>query len=191
MKRVRRWLFNGLVAISLLLLLATIADRFVQQYYFHWFEVVTWCADGGNRTVRGVAVTSCSGIVIFTSYVFSTDVVSNFPSRHIGYGAIPEDNWKLDHGKTFLARAGFRAEVRRNVKSPNYTAHWGVTRSLIVPTWFLAVLFALLPVIAIRHRVRQRRIEKRAAVGICRMCNYDLRATPDRCPECGTIPIKA
>jgi|SRR5882672_202210 len=54
---------------------------------------------------------------------------------------------------------------------------------LAVPFWFLALLFALLPALWLAKSLRRRR---RIASHLCPTCGYDMRATPDRCPECGT-----
>lgn len=57
------------------------------------------------------------------------------------------------------------------------------------PHWALLVGLTLiwLPravVLASRWLSRRRRM----AAGRCANCGYDLRATPDRCPECGAVP---
>jgi hypothetical protein len=36
-------------------------------------------------------------------------------------------------------------------------------------------------------RVLARRQNRRLRLGLCLMCGYDLRASPGRCPECGTF----
>jgi hypothetical protein len=56
-----------------------------------------------------------------------------------------------------------------------------VLRELIVPYWSLAFLTAVLPAAWL---TRSRRNRSRA--GLCTVCGYDLRATPGRCPECGS-----
>lgn len=52
----------------------------------------------------------------------------------------------------------------------------------LCPTW--AVIAVLLLPMGLWTRIgwRQRR---RVAAGHCASCGYDLRATPDKCPECG------
>jgi hypothetical protein len=54
--------------------------------------------------------------------------------------------------------------------------------------WALALLLAVLPGLRIAMWDRERR---RWRAGLCRRCGYDLRATPDRCPECGWVPEAA
>src|SRR4051812_43748944 len=58
----------------------------------------------------------------------------------------------------------------------------------------IAMPLAILPLVwlvwlAIRL-IQRRRYAGRSAAGLCSRCGYDLRATPDRCPECGagTMP---
>jgi hypothetical protein len=55
--------------------------------------------------------------------------------------------------------------------------------------WPLA-LFSVLPLRWLwLDRLRRKRVAG-SKFGLCIVCGYDVRATPDRCPECGTIPPK-
>jgi hypothetical protein len=60
-----------------------------------------------------------------------------------------------------------------------------VSCELYLPCWFLVAVTVLLPLYPLYARIRTRR---GVPGGFCAKCGYDLRATPERCPECGTIP---
>jgi hypothetical protein len=63
---------------------------------------------------------------------------------------------------------------------PQVYEGWAIT----LPYWLVTPLLALLPtVVALQLFKRQRR----RAHGLCPVCGYDLRASPDRCPECGAL----
>jgi len=46
----------------------------------------------------------------------------------------------------------------------------------------LAAVSAVLPLVWLRREIRRR---LQHAAGHCQTCGYDLRASPERCPECG------
>lgn len=60
--------------------------------------------------------------------------------------------------------------------------------SISIPYWFVLLVLALLP--ATYPWRRRRYLAKFEGVLSCAVCGYDLRATPARCPECGT-PVAA
>ena len=61
----------------------------------------------------------------------------------------------------------------------HYESYFGYLRVVVV--------FALSAFLFSIQVIHQRATH---SSGLCIRCGYDLRATPDRCPECGTVPAK-
>jgi hypothetical protein len=59
-------------------------------------------------------------------------------------------------------------------------------RALSAPAWLVFGVISAPWLLIIRVRRRRWRIRFRRAHGLCVHCGYDLRASTDRCPECGT-----
>jgi hypothetical protein len=71
---------------------------------------------------------------------------------------------------------GFRSARQR--RPPEFLS-WSVG----LPTPLLILLFSMIPFLWYKRKRHSRRQQH----GQCVACGYDLRATPKRCPECGTL----
>jgi hypothetical protein len=79
---------------------------------------------------------------------------------------------------------------------PEYIWGWYEFRTdgqfkIAIPFWLICLVtaFHFATWMIVRRIHRWRRARRSAHPGsLCSMCSYDLRATPERCPECGTAP---
>jgi hypothetical protein len=63
-----------------------------------------------------------------------------------------------------------------------------VDRITRVPFWTVAAGAMLLPLCWLCVACRRMRVERLVRRGLCTRCRYDLRFSPERCPECG-LPV--
>jgi hypothetical protein len=173
------------VGLSLVLFVATVV-LWVRSYRFT--ERVYWQCDGGSRSVR-----SARGYLVVDLLLADwSDHADLFHGPRYERDEVrPPFNWLLMLGgssgdrDTFWVRGGFAWYEKRN-RARGTLAAMGVA-----PFWSIAAITAALPVgwtaMKWRSRVRRRR---RCNAGVCAACGYDLRATPERCPECGAVTLQ-
>jgi hypothetical protein len=87
----------------------------------------------------------------------------------------------------FLHRGRFAfvvfVETDNVVHGASGAAVRNVTSDLYVPLWELGAVFLTMPAV---WTIRRSFARRGRLLGLCANCGYDLRGTPERCPECGT-----
>ena len=183
-------MFSALAAVSLLLCMAS-AVFWARSYHgvdemFYDREDFVHSHDGGmlNAEVHYWIATS-PGMVTLYGEIAPLSAVWDGPrenqaSWHIGFA----------HDKRLASREfeanGLDASMVRRKCDITFESEFGGSFWLVgVPIWAIAAATAILPFIQFARWRRRKRLR---AVGACSKCGYDLSATPNRSPECGTTP---
>ena len=167
-----------LVSLPLLLFLAVCA-LWVRSYFSD--DTYAWYSDYAAKKHWYVA-SNLGGLVLCYTEGHADDELQGFRSRPVSdweRNGLLGDVFNLHRRRVERGIAGFWKFHSPRRPTRNYLIQfWGL------PYWFIFALAAPVPLItAIRRRRRRQRRDKNQ----CLSCGHDLRATPDRCPECGAL----
>jgi hypothetical protein len=178
-----RRLFAIFSALSLLLCMLAIAV-FVRSWSVYG-SLKRESMNDLNHTFTAMSIGVSSGRLIYVSI----DTV-------LPVGTADERKWSADERKWLASQLGWSREVRdvprrsfRDIRDDLFECFWRrqhQSTNVFFPFWPVILILSTPPALAL---ARWRRSLKRRAHHHCANCGYDLRATLDRCPECGTVPI--
>ena len=204
-RRPLRILLNAATVLSLVLCVVTVA-AWVRSYWLsemwtrghqelgadsHRKWLWQFASAGGSVSYFGYSE-DVHGLGKFNPQVLADlrailSVPANRDTR--GYQSRPRTQGRATFGLTTTLGFGFK--FHRDAPAPPSTGsswscsmtvpYWAVTGACAVP---LAVCLR-----CIRRRHKGDRADQDPASLRCPACGYDCRATPDRCPECGTALV--
>jgi hypothetical protein len=112
----------------------------------------------------------------------------SWPSKYrMDYSAPRTEAWfHYDAGR---GRTNYTADVsRESPRVEKVTWHREIRyRYVVFPLWGVVVLSGVPVVLFVRRSLRRR---FRSKSGLCVACGYDLRASAECCPECGTRGLR-
>jgi len=180
--------FNLVAAASLVLCVSTCA-LWVRSFFVGEKQSM-----GGQRWV--VAIHSCRGRVLFQLSDNHERMPNSLPAESSGrmqwiplYPLIVEP---IEGDVFSVGAAGFGMWYGRPLPAaafnPSAPAGWAIRNwGLLVPYWFVVLFEGMLAMRVVKRAVRAHAARGRRTNGLCPACGYDLRATPERCPECGRV----
>jgi hypothetical protein len=194
MKRLRRWLFN-LAAFMFLAVFITAMILWIRSYWrldmFLISQFNAWQFISNDGSFHFSRSTSYPARILnpqsnMPQIIHTGPALPESDSLQFQHFSMPSNYYGSSRGILGFSRGRTASYATDGSGTPASVV--SESRSISVPAWFLAILAATLPALRMIVRVREVRSRRRAALGQCAKCGYDLRATPDRCPECGNVP---
>lgn len=97
------------------------------------------------------------------------------------------DAWLLSApSRSIPPWTGFAWERQAKTEEVSDFTYQAARNYTSVPHALIVLVTAIAPAIWMRRFRRARLLGRRRRMGLCLVCGYDLRASPARCPECGT-----
>jgi len=187
LRRAGRHLFTVLSALSLLLCVL-----WVRSY---------WTSDGAVISRQVPAwdsrdLWSSGGVIAYRHFAVLGDSTTQYQAP--GWYFLHVPTAEVDR-KQFFGTA-FNGITHRLIDVANFDNKMNLPRNplnareieVVVPYWAVLLAGWALPIGCFIYRQHGRRAARKAvALGLCPQCGYDLRESPDRCPECGLQRVQS